>query len=302
MTDLGELLQQARAYKGVSLREVERATRINRDYLQALEAQDFAQLPPATYARGIVRNYATFLGLDAQTALDLYERQLGVVPAKHDFEIVPASKPLQVHSHWAPNFAIIAFMVVISAIVFAWMYSAYFQRPDGLQTRTIGIATVTPVDQSLLGIAPTPQPTTAAQGGGVATATPTTAAATATMTVDAATSTPEIPATAAPDAATAQAGDATSAAGGPDTTALTAPALGQGSSTFVVWVTADVWVNVTVDGVTLLSEVLPAGAERIFYGESVAVSSGNAAYVQIYVNGNDMGGLGPNWDSTFVWP
>jgi peptidyl-prolyl cis-trans isomerase D len=39
-------------------------------------------------------------------------------------------KTTEVPSHWAPNFAIIAFMVIMSAVIFAWMYSAYFAPPD----------------------------------------------------------------------------------------------------------------------------------------------------------------------------
>jgi cytoskeletal protein RodZ len=126
MAELGELLQQARAYKGVTLREAERATRISRLYLEALEADDYDQLPPAAYARGIVRNYATYLGLDPKTVITLYDKGAGQPDARP--EVVPAVTDLKVRSHWAPNFAIIAFMVVISAIVFAWMYSAYFQE------------------------------------------------------------------------------------------------------------------------------------------------------------------------------
>lgn len=302
MTELGELLQQARTFKGVSLREVERATRINRDYLAALEAQDFAQLPPAAYARGIVRNYAQYLGLDAKTILDLFDAATGGPPRKHDYEVTPATKPLQVHSHWAPNFAIIAFMVFISAIIFAWMYSAYFKNSDALATRTVGVATVTPVDQSLLGIAPTPRPTVVAQGGGAATTTPSAnaspaAAVSPEATAPAATTQPD--ATQPPD-------DGNAAAPTPTTESAAAPAeapaIGDGPHAFVVSVTSDVWVDVNLDGSAVFSDVLPAGGERVFYGNSVAVSSGNSSYVRVFVDGDDMGTLGSTWDATFTWP
>lgn len=308
MTELGELLQQARTYKGVSLREVERATRINRDYLAALEAQDFAQLPAATYARGIVRNYAQYLGLDPKTILDLFDSATGGPPRKHDYEVAPATKPLQVHSHWAPNFAIIAFMVFISAIIFAWMYSAYFKNPDALATRTVGVATVTPVDRSLLGIAPTPPPTVAAQGGGVATTTPPVNGSPAVAT------TPEAvapSATAQPDVtqpeATQAPDDSGDAAPTPTTESAAdvpaeASAIGDGPHAFVVTVSSDVWVDVNLDGSAVFSDVLPAGGERVFYGNSVAVSSGNSSYVRVFVDGEDMGTLGSTWDATFSWP
>ena len=60
----GDTLRQARAHKGVTLREAEVATRINRHWLLALEEEHFDQLPALIYQRGIVRNYATYLNLD----------------------------------------------------------------------------------------------------------------------------------------------------------------------------------------------------------------------------------------------
>ncbi|MFW6075940.1 MAG: helix-turn-helix domain-containing protein, partial [Chloroflexota bacterium] len=129
LTGFGELLQQARAYKGVSLRDVERTTRIPRRHLSALEKEEFHQLPPLIYARGIVRNYAQYLGLDPVETLSRFEQSHG--QRSGGFRVVPAVRTVDVPSHWAPNFAIIAFMVVMSAVIFAWMYSAYFAPTDG---------------------------------------------------------------------------------------------------------------------------------------------------------------------------
>jgi cytoskeletal protein RodZ len=170
MAVFGDTLRQARAYKGVTLREAERATRINRYHLAALEEENFSALPPLIYQRGIVRNYATYLDLDPDKLLQIFDETRGV-PAEPEVGVVV--KPLDMPSHWAPNFAIIAFMVVMSAIVFAWFYSAYFAPTDAAPTPDEIIATVTPVDSQALIIptatavppTSTPQPT--------ATATPT---------------------------------------------------------------------------------------------------------------------------------
>jgi cytoskeletal protein RodZ len=72
MGELGELLHTAREEKGLSLSEAEQATRIRSSYLQAIEDEDFAQLPHPAYIRGFVRNYATFLGVDPDQALALF--------------------------------------------------------------------------------------------------------------------------------------------------------------------------------------------------------------------------------------
>ena len=61
---LGEELRQARVSNGITLDEAQRATRISRRYLEALENDDHAALPAAVFARGFLRSYAQFLGLD----------------------------------------------------------------------------------------------------------------------------------------------------------------------------------------------------------------------------------------------
>src|SRR5438067_4482374 len=70
---LGETLRQARLDKSVSLADAARDTRIRRSYLEALEAEDFAALPPAVYTRGFLRTYAEYLGLNPQAMVDLYQ-------------------------------------------------------------------------------------------------------------------------------------------------------------------------------------------------------------------------------------
>ena len=69
MSELGDLLRQARERKGVTLEQVEAATRIRLKFLDALERGDYASMPGEVYVRGFVRSYASFLGLDPQEAL-----------------------------------------------------------------------------------------------------------------------------------------------------------------------------------------------------------------------------------------
>ncbi len=161
MANFGETLKQARAHKGVTLKEAEQATRINRNHLAALEDENFAALPPLIYQRGIVRNYAMYLDLDPSRLLSSFEEARG----GDDGRTVPgvaAMPPVNMPSHWAPNFAIIAFAVVLSAIVFAWGYSAFVQPPSEEPAATEIVATVTPFAQDIAlptEPAPTPTPT-----------------------------------------------------------------------------------------------------------------------------------------------
>jgi transcriptional regulator with XRE-family HTH domain len=61
---LGETLRRARLSKNVTFEDAERVTRIRREYLQALEQEEFGKLPAPVYARGFLRSYAGYLGLD----------------------------------------------------------------------------------------------------------------------------------------------------------------------------------------------------------------------------------------------
>jgi cytoskeletal protein RodZ len=62
--ELGEYLQRTREANGQSMDEVVEATKIRSRYLQAIEDGDFKVLPGIVYARGFVRGYADYLGLD----------------------------------------------------------------------------------------------------------------------------------------------------------------------------------------------------------------------------------------------
>ena len=61
---IGRVLERARKDRGLSLEEAERATKIRKRYLAGLEQDDYTVLPDAVYARGFLKTYANFLGLD----------------------------------------------------------------------------------------------------------------------------------------------------------------------------------------------------------------------------------------------
>jgi cytoskeletal protein RodZ len=72
MDEIGHILREARENKGLTLEEVQERTRINVRYLAALEDSRYDALPTSVHARGFLRNYARFLGLDPQPLLDRY--------------------------------------------------------------------------------------------------------------------------------------------------------------------------------------------------------------------------------------
>jgi cytoskeletal protein RodZ len=116
---LGETLRQARLDKGVSLADASRDTRIRRGYLEALEAEDPGALPPAVYTRGFLRTYAEYLGLNAQSMVDLYQpaarRESGpTLRAAVPHVAIPRQIPLR------PFLYGISTIVFLGLLGFAW--------------------------------------------------------------------------------------------------------------------------------------------------------------------------------------
>jgi len=73
--EIGRSLERARAERGLSLWQVEEATKIRARYLHDLERENFDVLP-AVYVLGSLKTYADFLGLDGEAlARELKSRQ-----------------------------------------------------------------------------------------------------------------------------------------------------------------------------------------------------------------------------------
>lgn len=66
---VGPFLKQAREAQGLSLEQVASLTRIQSKFLQALEDEDFADLPEQVFTRGFVRTYARSLGMNEEDVL-----------------------------------------------------------------------------------------------------------------------------------------------------------------------------------------------------------------------------------------
>ena len=156
MSVFGDTLRQARAQKGITLRQAEQEIRINRHYLAALEDEAFDNLPALPYQRGIVRTYAAYLGLDQTRLVELFDEARGTRPS--DPPAIQMIEPVDMPSHWAPNFAIIAFTLIAGAVIFAWMYSAYFKSPAVNDLSTLDLQpTVTRVSEDQIFV-PSPTP------------------------------------------------------------------------------------------------------------------------------------------------
>ena len=69
----GDWLKRQRELRDISLREISDTTKINLRYLEALEENRFSALPAPVFARGFLREYARFVGLDPDEVLNSYD-------------------------------------------------------------------------------------------------------------------------------------------------------------------------------------------------------------------------------------
>jgi cytoskeletal protein RodZ len=71
---IGRALELARKRRGLSLKQVEEATKIRAGYLADLEQENFDVLP-AVYVQGYLKTYASFLHLDADAMVGEFKRR-----------------------------------------------------------------------------------------------------------------------------------------------------------------------------------------------------------------------------------
>jgi len=91
---IGQKLRAAREEKQLTLEKVFEATRIRVPYLQALEGDDLSSMPSPVQARGYLRNYAEYLGLDLEGLLEEVRssnQASGEIIAPADFTDQPAA-------------------------------------------------------------------------------------------------------------------------------------------------------------------------------------------------------------------
>lgn len=64
MATLGQILRSARERRGATPSQAAAATRIKMQHIEAMESDQFQRIPAPTYAKGFLRMYAEYLGLD----------------------------------------------------------------------------------------------------------------------------------------------------------------------------------------------------------------------------------------------
>ena len=82
---VGKKLAQARQQLGLSLDEAAHATRLRPDKIIALENDDLASFASAAYAKGFLKNYARYLGVDIDDFLSTFDSSLPISVADYQY-------------------------------------------------------------------------------------------------------------------------------------------------------------------------------------------------------------------------
>lgn len=72
---VGDTLRLKREKDTLSLDQVAEATRIKKRYLEAIEKGHWHDLPPPTFTKGLIRNYAKHLGLSGDEIVAIFRRE-----------------------------------------------------------------------------------------------------------------------------------------------------------------------------------------------------------------------------------
>ncbi len=97
--------------RGVSLEEISAATRISTRFLEAIESEQWDQLPGGVFNRGFIRSIARFLGLDEDGLVAEY-----ALETNREAEKLPAATPAtKMPRNWRPVVAISVLAVVLIA-------------------------------------------------------------------------------------------------------------------------------------------------------------------------------------------
>lgn len=183
---LGPRLRTARQRRRISLVQAELESKIRMHYIQAMEEEKYALLPRGSFAEEMVRNYATYVGLDASKAVQEFRQLHYNEPA--DPQLGLGGAPPQRHlPRWVvPVVAtILALVVGLGGI---WLIDSSFM-PSLASRAWAVVSPPTPTPTPTATPLPTSTPTSTPEPTSTPTATPTrtplpTATPTLTTTVE----------------------------------------------------------------------------------------------------------------------
>jgi len=122
MRTIGSLIKEARVRKKYSLERLESLTKIKKDFIAALERQDWAKLPDFPVLSGFVKNISKALGLEEGSTMAILKRDY---PPK-SLSINP--KPdVSDKFIWSPRLTFLVGIGVVLVAVISYLLISYIQ-------------------------------------------------------------------------------------------------------------------------------------------------------------------------------
>jgi cytoskeleton protein RodZ len=263
MESIGSSLRETREQLGLTLDEVERATRIRTHHLLSLEQGDFDSLPSSVQARGFIRNYAEFLGLNPDDLLSDYaellrtnhqRRKLWSGSTYEEPATLPTVQVRSRRARWFSMDVLVAALVAVAILaVVIWGLGRVMENLRGGASETDSIA-----DFLVPTLTPSPVPSQDL-------------------------------------AITPQAAEVIEVVGPSETPTLALPLLSDLTGLINLQLIAEKrsWLYVIVDGVEEFRGRAIPGTVLEFQGDEVIeISTGNAGGLHVFLNGQDQGRMG----------
>jgi len=124
MQTVGELLLAKRKAKNISLTKAARDLVIKKENLEAIENGQWEKLPEPPFAKGFVKNYAQYLGLDPDYTLALYRREYD--EAQYPKKPSPLTHQRRLLSFITPNRVVVFCTITLILIFIGYLIIQYF--------------------------------------------------------------------------------------------------------------------------------------------------------------------------------
>ncbi len=136
MASFGENLRRERELRGIALRDIADSTKISVRFLQALEQDRLDILPGGIFRRAFVRQYAKFVGLDAERLVaEFVYAHVEEAPDVHKEEVSPRSR----RTSWIPPRGMLVALGILGAVGLLFLV-----KPSRERSAKDAVAAITP--------------------------------------------------------------------------------------------------------------------------------------------------------------
>lgn len=134
----GGVLKAAREAMGLSIHEVSGQLRLGVKQIQAIEQDDFAQLPQASIVRGFIRNYARLLNIDPQPVLLAYQQLVPQpVPTSLSVRSNARHSVIEGHTQRVKPQGLLTLLLLLGALAIAAYFYLSHVKPQALNEATL---------------------------------------------------------------------------------------------------------------------------------------------------------------------